>query len=71
MCLDEWPPARDALANRSEQKRPDVIDTVLAEHAAVYESPTDEPPIVFDAQATRDPEQLRVTARAVLTAPRS
>ncbi|WP_150307744.1 AAA family ATPase [Planctomonas psychrotolerans] len=59
------------LANRSEQERPDVIDAVLAEHAAAFESPVDEAPIVIDARATRDPEQLRVTARAVLAATNS
>ena len=59
------------LANRSEQERPDVIDAVLASHAAAFESPADEAPIVVDARATRDPEHLLIAARAVLATPRS
>ena len=42
------------LANRSAAVRNDVVDRVLADHAAAFEDPADEDPIVVDARDTRD-----------------
>jgi len=57
------------LANRTGQERHDITDSVLAEHVASFEAPTDEAPIVIDARETRDVERLREVARGVRAAP--
>jgi predicted kinase len=47
------------LANRAEAVRPDVVDAVIADHVAGFEEPAaDESPIVIDAAATRDADEI-------------
>jgi predicted kinase len=54
------------LANRVEQQRPDVVDEVLADHAAHFEAPTDdENPIVIDARDTREDSRIRDLVDAI------
>ena len=45
--------------NREAERRPDVTDAVLREHAANFEPPTNEHPIVVDASQTRDPKRVK------------
>lgn len=45
-------------ANRSGLSRHDVVDTVLAEHAAGFEDPVGEDPIVIDARDTTSEQHL-------------
>lgn len=52
-------------ANRSHQQRHDVTDTVLAEHAAGFEFPTDENPFLVDALDTQNHDQAAETANSI------
>jgi predicted kinase len=52
-------------ANRGAPVRPDVTDAVLTEHAANFEPPDAEDPIVVDAMRTRDSTTLAAVAAAI------
>lgn len=43
------------LANRDQPSRADVTDGVLTEHAATFEPPNEEDPLIVDAARTTDP----------------
>ncbi|GAA1486972.1 AAA family ATPase [Brachybacterium fresconis] len=48
--------------NRRSHDRHDVTDSVLQEHRASFEPPTDEDALVIDAESTADPEQVAALA---------
>ncbi|WP_223693585.1 AAA family ATPase [Leifsonia poae] len=45
-------------ANRSEQRRHDVIDSVLEDHVTHFEPPVDEAPIIIDAEDTTNEARI-------------
>ncbi len=60
------------LANRAQQQRPDVVDEVLADHAAHFEAPTDdENAVAIDARDTRDDSRIRAIVGTLRTRARS
>ncbi|GAA3663413.1 AAA family ATPase [Microbacterium marinilacus] len=54
-------------ADRETRGRPDVTDAVLAEHAAHFEAPSDESPLIVDASHTADPVTVEYLAAAIET----
>jgi predicted kinase len=59
---------RRVLANRAEPVRPDVTDAVLEEHAASFEAPIDEDPLVIDAASTNEPATVAAAVEAIRAA---
>lgn len=45
-------------ANRSDPRRRDVVDVVLEDHAANFEPPVDEAPLIVDAGDTRNERRI-------------
>jgi predicted kinase len=53
------------LANRSLSARSDVTDNVLDAHAADFDQPIDEDPIIVDSDETADALRVREVARRI------
>jgi predicted kinase len=56
---------RRVLANRTEPARPDVTDAVLAEHAASFEPPETEEPVIIDGARTADASTVAAVVDAI------
>ncbi|GAB3611309.1 hypothetical protein GCM10027414_34350 [Humibacter ginsengiterrae] len=53
------------LANRVAAGRHDVTDDVIAAHVASFEAPTDENPLIVDADDTMNPETVAEITRSI------